>query len=235
MTLCSIIFSLCFLMIACRPLGPSGDREKEMADYKSMEKTIDTVYPVLSLEELSDYSDLIVSAKFKAYDDPFPVTPHGGGEPFIFKDANFEIVEVFKGDAEVNDQIVVRIQGGQVVDHAKKMIYRDFVSDTFTFNEEGVNLLFLARPTADRYKTREDYYKLVAGPNSIYSDVSGVFKNVDDESRTIKREELEAIDPSVDPKATQKAQMDKNLKDGTVTEEEYDTYFEQWEQYGTRE
>ncbi|MDO5037930.1 MAG: hypothetical protein Q4E37_06500 [Tissierellia bacterium] len=230
-----VVLPLCFLMVACQEAPSSEAPQEDLASYERVERTIDNTYPRLSLEELSNYSDLIVTGTFKGYGDPFRVLPYGGQEPSIFKDGVFEIDQVYKGDIKAGDEVTLRTQGGQWVDHEEETIYVDTSSEDLTLEEGAQVLLFLARPTADAYKTQEDYYKLVSGPNGLYSLSSDSFENLADPSITLNPEDLETIDPSVDPGEAQKAQMDEKLKDGSLSQEDYEAYFDQLDQYGQRQ
>ena len=177
----------------------------------------------------------MVAADFLGFTKPFKVSPYGGGDISVYKDAVFKVEKVYKGKIKEGKTVTVRIPGGEVVDDERQTIYAEPTEADWMYNDENEKVLFLARPRADRYRTREDYYKLVTGPNGIYDLRDNTLFGLFHEDVTIDAKALDSIDPAVDPAAEEKAEMDERLREKSMTREEYDAYFESLEQYGTKE
>ncbi|MDO5302013.1 MAG: hypothetical protein Q4E76_05905 [Tissierellia bacterium] len=233
------LLPLCLFLVACQGQGPGEAGSGEVAQTGEassgeVAQTGEESYPILSLEELSQYAHLIVAANFKESGGAFKVLPHGGDVPAVFTDRVFEITKVYKGDRQRGDEVILRTQGGDLEGEEDGPLL-DRNSEELNFEDGGEVLLFLARPTTDPYKTREDYYQLVGGPNGAYTFSSGILKNLADPSMTLEEGELADIDPTVDPRGLERARMEEALKAGAMSQEEYDDYFERLEQYGERQ
>lgn len=227
------VLSICLFTVACRGDGVQEKPSRE--EYKRIEKATDTDYPQLSFNEMANSSDLVVAADFLGFTKPFKVSPYGGGDISIYRDAVFKVKKVYKGEIKEGSTVTVRIPGGEVVDDERQTIYAEPTEADFMYNSENEKVLFLARPRADRYKTREDYYELVTGPNGMYDLRDNTLFGLFHEDVTIDAKALDSIDPTVDPAAEEKAEMDERLREKSMTREEYDGYFESLEQYGTKE
>lgn len=221
-------------MLGCSKTGDAHVTSQNLENYDVETIVTETSYPLLDFKEMSGLSDAIVSCKFKGYTNPFRVRPHNGGDDAIFKDANFEIIQSYKGDLSPGDIITVRTMGGEIIDHETNTIYRHTEYEDIKFNNKHEKLLFLARPTVDIYKTDEDYYKSVTGPLGVFNIIDDKLVNVSDETITHNLDALDTIDPSVDPDKLEKEQMDSNLKQGFITQEEYDTFFNEMDKYGEK-
>ena len=227
------VLSFCLFAVAC---GKTVETESSSRNqYKRIEKATDTDYPLLSFNEMANSSDLVVVADFLGFTKPFKVSPYGGGDIAVYRDAVFKVKKVYKGESKEGSTVTVRIPGGEVVDDERQTIYAEPTEADFMFNDENEKVLFLARPMADRYKTREDYYKFVTGPNGMYDLRDNTLFGLYHEDVTIDAKALDSIDPAVDPAEEEKAEMDERLQEESMTREEYDAYFEQMDQYGVRE
>ena len=184
---------------------------------------------------MANSSDLVVAADFIGFTKPFKVSPYGGGDIAVYKDAVFKVKKIYKGEIKEGSTVTVRIPGGEVGDDERKTIYAEPTEADLMFNDENEKVLFLVRPRADRYKMREDYYKLVTGPNGMYDLRDNTLFGLYHEDVTIDAKALDSIDPAVDPAAEEKAEMDERLREKSMTREEYDEYFEQMDQYGVKE
>ena len=225
--------SICLFAVAC---GKAEEAEKPSQNqYKRIEKATDTDYPLLSFNEMANSSDLVVAADFLGFTKPFKVSPYGGGDISIYRDAVFKVKKVYKGESKEGSTVTVRIPGGEVVDDEKQIIYAEPTEADWMYNDENEKVLFLARPRVDRYKTREDYYILVTGPNGMYDLRDNTLFGLFHEDVTFDAKALDSIDPAVDPAAEEKAEMDERLQDNAMTREEYDEYLEKLKQYGTKE
>ena len=227
------VLSICLFAVACQKAEKTEKPSRE--GYKRIEKATDTDYPPLSFNEMANSSDLVVAADFLGFTKPFKVSPYGGGDISIYRDAVFKVKKVYKGESKEGRTVTVRIPGGDVVDDEKQTIYAEPTEADFMFNDENEKVLFLARPRADRYKTREDYYIFVTGPNGMYDLRDNTLFGLFHEDVTFDAKALDSIDPAVDPAAEEKAEMDERLREKSMTREEYDAYFEQMDQYGVKE
>ncbi len=227
------VLSMTLFAVACQKAGEAESPSRNQ--YKRIEKATVTDYAQLSFNEMANSSDLVVAADFLGFTKPFKVSPYGGGELSIYRDAVFKVKKVYKGESKEGKTVTVRIPGGEVVDDERQTIYAEPTEADFMYNSENEKVLFLARPRADRYKTREDYYKLVTGPNGMYDLRDNTLFGIVHEDVTIDAKALDSIDPAVDPATEEKAEMDKRLREKSMTREEYDEYFEQMDQYGVKE
>lgn len=227
------VLSMTLFSVACQKAGEAESPSRNQ--YKRIEKATDTDYPQLSFNEMANSSDLVVAADFLGFTKPFKVSPYGGGDISIYRDAVFKVKKVYKGEMKEGRTVTVRIPGGDVVDDGRQTIYAEPTEADWMYNDENEKVLFLGRPRADRYKTREDYYKFVTGPNGMYDLRDNTLFGLFHEDVTIDAKALDSIDPTVDPAAEEKAEMDERLQEKSMTREEYDGYFESLEQYGTKE
>lgn len=227
------VLSICLFAVACQKAEEAESPSRNQ--YKRIEKVTDTDYPLLSVNEMANSSDLVVAADFIGFTKPFKVSPYGGGDIAVYKDAVFKVEKVYKGKIKEGSTVTVRIPGGEVGDDERKTIYAEPTEADWMYNDENEKVLFLARPRADRYKTREDYYKFVTGPNGMYDLRDNTLFGLFHEDVTFDAKALDSIDPAVDPAAEEKAEMDERLREKSMTREEYDAYFESLEQYGTKE
>lgn len=227
------VLLLCLFAVACQKAEEAEKPSRNQ--YKRIEKATDTDYPPLSFNEMANSSDLVVAADFLGFTKPFKVSPYGGGDLSIYRDAVFKVKKVYKGESKEGKTVTVRIPGGEVVDDERQTIYAEPTEADFMFNDENEKVLFLARPRADRYKTREDYYEFVTGPNGMYDLRDNTLFGLYHEDVTIDAKALDSIDPAVDPAAEEKAEMDERLQEKSMTREEYDAYFEQMDHYGVKE
>lgn len=227
------VLLLCLFAVACQKAEEAESPSRNQ--YKRIEKSTDTDFPPLSFTEMANSSDLVVAADFLGFTKPFKVSPYGGGDIAVYRDAVFKVKKVYKGESKEGKTVAVRIPGGEVVDDEKQTIYAEPTEADFMYNDENEKVLFLARSRADRYKTREDYYKFVAGPNGMYDLRDNTLFGLFHEDVTFDAKALDSIDSAVDPAAEEKAEMDERLRERSMTREEYDAFFEQMDQYGVKE
>lgn len=205
-----------FILLIIMLVGCSSTKGSE---YETEITDISSTYPDLSFEELSNFSEIVVEGKFKGYNKPFKVIPNNNGDGMVFKDATFEIVNIFKGDYKSGENIKVRTIGGEFTDEENNLITVTNNLDEIKFTGKNTYLIFLSYPFSNNFKTDEDYYQTVTGPYGIYE------KSGDNEfsrdNKTITVQELSMIDTSVNPRELEKNQMLDNLNNNLITEEEY--------------
>lgn len=229
-----ITLAMGLVLTSCSNNAQTQPGPTDTSDYEVIRTRVDTDYPQMDLKEKSDLSSDIVSASFVEYSEAFWVEPYNGGDPAIFKDATFEIVETYKGDLSPGDTISVRTQGGQIVDEDNKIIYDHIDSGDVDLEGPSDKILFLRDNDYDIYRTDEDYYTTVVGPYGIYNIVDESMVGIVGETNTYDLNHLGEIDPDIDPYQIDQDEMDQNLNDGLITQEEYDTYYEDMDKYGRR-
>lgn len=222
----SLLMILAFTLVACAP-------KTKDSQYREIHWGVETDYASYDFKELSDASELVVMAKLKEESKPFLVKPYGGEDPSVYRDLTFEIKEIYKGDLKDKNTIMLRLLGGEITDEKNKTIYIQEANEP-EFHHDKDYILFLTRPKVDPYKTEEDYYTLIAGTQSVFEAEFDQIVNIEDPKINYERSELDTIDPSIDPDAVTKNEMDMRLKEGEITQEEYDQYFESLNHFGKR-
>lgn len=215
-----VVFIASFLIYKQNKYQEYWSGRKSMADDSVI---VESSYPNMTKEELVTESELVIEAKYKGHTPPFKVVPEDGRAPMVFKDSKFEIVKVYKGNKSEGDVIAVRSLGGQVENPDGSITSTS--SDEFNIKYNGKNnyLFFLSSYPGGDYKTKEDYYNPVAGPNGIYVkvDKEESFVQMNDRDSLIERNFLENITDTTNPTDIYLQRLEESLHSGQITEEEY--------------
>lgn len=222
----SLLIIIALTVNACSPKSNDGE-------YKEVRTGVETDYVPYNLGDLADASELIVMARLKEESETFLVQSYGGNDLRVFRDLTFDVEKIYKGSLQDKNSVTVRLAGGKYTDEEAKIHYI-FEANEPEFDFDKDYLVFLTRPKVDPYKTRDDYYSLVTGPQAAFKVFESQIVNVEDPSKTYELTELDTIDKSVDPDTVTKNEVDKRLKDGEMTQEDYDQYFESLDQYGEK-
>ena len=128
-TLFAVTLSLIFALVSCSnsvvtsPKGETGSPETEInvvtenvGDHGETEKpqvvnVESTLWPERSLEELVTDAELIVRAKYVGHDPSY--RNEEGTDRHVYTDHRFEVLEAYKGDRKVGDEVVVKCYGGE--------------------------------------------------------------------------------------------------------------------------
>ena len=236
----SAVACLCFA-----GLSPSKDAEP-VAD-----TTPETIAHKSGLLVERNYDDLlqdapvIVTANVTDVSDSFEIMPVFGGTTSIFTDYTIEVREVLRGDVAADDTLTVRLEGGQtderalVVDEAPALTVGDEL------------LLFLYQPNmGGAYNTEGDYYYILGleqgafyAQSSMLRTQSMVYENT--LGTAIDLDALKADILSLSNSRSTEignedrvyeeflANQQKNLENGFITQEEYDTFLAEANEYAT--
>ncbi len=225
-TIVSVLMVLTLLLVGCTT-------RTEKANYREVRQGVETDYVSYDFKDLSDASELVVMGQLKEESETLLVKPYGGNDPWVFRDLTFDVQEIYKGDLKGENSVALRLAGGKYTDEEAKIHYILEANEP-EFNFDKRYVLFLTRPKADPYKTRDNYYILVTGPQSAFNVFDSQMVNIEDPSMIYELSELDTIDGTVDPDTVTKSEMDKRLKDGEMTQEDYDQYFESLDQFGEK-
>ena len=102
-----------------RPVSESGflSNNQDVTDTQSVTEeeqfiTIsNALWPERSLEELVTDAELIVRAKYVGHDPSY--RNEEGTDRHVYTDHRFEVLESYKGDRKVGDEVVVKCYGGE--------------------------------------------------------------------------------------------------------------------------
>ena len=201
-------------------------------------------------EALTEHSTLVIRGDVIGKSDAFQIQPATGGDPSNFTDYYVSIDEVLRGEsAKPEDVITVRIQGG--IANGLEVIAEEAAQIDVNDNV----LLYLQRPAmGSGYNTEADDYYYVTGERqgafiqeetkairafSTQGSDEEIFVNEDEE--LVYDEVVETIAEFTEANPVDEdivhdefiTNLQKNLKSGFITQEEYDQFILDSQEYAT--
>lgn len=186
-----------------------------------------------SIDDLYEQSALIVFGEITGKSEAFQIQ-NVSGSIANFTDYYFKINSTLRGSTE-NNIVTVRVQGGTVGNYTE--VYE--FSPDFEMNHEY--LLFLYKPgRGGAYNTEGDYYYVLGLTQGSFSeDSSGNFVSEHGEVisevsliSALAENDLEPVDENYFRKKYIENQQ-RNLKNGFITQEEFDNIMENIDHYAT--
>lgn len=170
---------LCVAVLCALSLMGCSSPENE-PEVPRVSMGVSSSYPAYTIEELTNYSNIVVSGEVVGYSDPFLIKPATGGDPMYHTDMYVKVHDVFKGDPLCADPAVAskfsaKDPGGLLV----TVRFMGGSGDAFDFTSDeepglaiGENALLFLYRVADGsdYNTEGSHYYLVTGPNSVYTE-----------------------------------------------------------------
>lgn len=226
--------------IAVLSVGVNNSSKVADNDVVTVEK--EGVLEGYTYKDLLDRTPVIIMAHVKKISDPIQIIPVSGATPSNFTDYTLSVDEVLRGEVNVDDEIVVRIEGGET--NGLNVV----VEESPALLTDGKMLMFIYQPNmGGAYNTTGDYY-YIQGVNQ------GVFTNEEhDENSYINysgniaitldalRTDLLTMSRGRTMSATDEDRVYKeflenqrrNLENGFITQEEYEQLLKDVQSYAT--
>lgn len=232
------------LLTGCTSIGAT-DTQLEQANNVKQEKILTAeksgILPKYSYDDLLEKSSVIATVQFVETSEPFEIQSTSGSTS-IFTDYTMKVVDSIKGKVTPDDEIIVRLEGGQVED------LNVIVRENPELESKTPILLFLYQPgMGGSYNTQGDYY-YVLGMNrgAFYSDDKARVVNSEYTNEVGMTINLETLKTDVISLSTLKnadsnnenwvyeefiENQKKNLESGFITQEEYNQLLEDAQNY----
>ena len=205
-----------------------------------IEQNVSGVVVQLTFEEMLGKCHLAVMGEVTGVSEPFAVKPVNGGDASNFFEYELTVEDAYIGDASAGDKVNVRVTGGLVGN------VQTYCAETpnFEIGTKVIAILKKATKGSNLYVTDEDYYLIVGVNQGIFTiEPSGdsVSSIVELKSRKVEDVKAAIIEFSktyeVDIDDTYKNAINKlneSLKNGRITQEEYDISLRNIESYAER-
>lgn len=221
--LCIGVVVICCCLCTTLLIRNTQQQEEQVVTYVS------GALAKMDLDELLTESSLVVKGTVTDDRKSFQIRSVNGGVS-IFTDISFQVSEVIRGETE-NDTITIRVQGGTVGNTTE--IHEH---DPIPYDAGQELLVFLYKPgRGGSYNTEGDYYYVLGLTQGVYAVseegyVSSTGAQITEKEVYSMARKSSPVDENYFRNEYIENQK-RNLENGFITQEEYDTYMENIDVY----
>lgn len=238
---------LCLCVVACLASCTSDNTAEESSDViasNALEQdvivqNVSGMVAELTFEEMLGKSHIAAKGEITGISRSFAVKPVNGGDASNFYEYELTLEDVYIGEKTLGDKLNIRVQGGQV----DNIVTSCAETPELEVGTKVLAILTKAGKGSNLYVTDEDYYLIVGVNQGIFTadESKDSLKNAMGEDAgalsdmvTDIRKFASDYTPDYDPYETVMNNLDESLRDGRITQAEYDISKANFEKYAER-